>query len=114
MLNRICYLQLFLLFSMGVVEAQFQERTINIGNIGVHVTNAGTIGRPNVRNDPQGPPSMEYPINSGVEHLFEAGLWIGCISNGQVTVSTGAVDDASGYAVGKSGFEFSPLPGTSS
>ena len=112
MMNRICFLLLFLLLSTGAVNAQFQERTINIGNIGVHITNAGTIGRPNVRNDPQGPPSMEYPLNSGVEHLFEAGLWIGCISNGQVTVSTGAVDDASGYAVGKSGFEFSPLPGT--
>jgi len=95
----------------GHLQAQFQEQSINIGNIGVNVTNAGTIGRPNVRNDPQGAPSMEYPLNSGVEHLFEAGLWIGCIQNGQITVSTGAVDDASGYAVGKSGFEFSPMPG---
>ena len=42
----------------GHLQAQFQEQSINIGNIGVNVTNAGTIGRPNVRNDPQGAPSM--------------------------------------------------------
>ena len=102
---------LVLLLSVGNLFAQFEEKTTDIGNIGVNTTNAGTIGRPNVRNDPQGTPSMEYPLNSGVEHLFEAGLWIGAIKNGQVTVSTGAIDDASGYAVGKSGFEFSPLPG---
>jgi hypothetical protein len=101
---------LLLLISLQLF-AQFEEKTINIGNIGVNVTNAGTVGRPNVRNDPQGPPSMEYPRGSGVEHLFEAGLWIGAIKNGQISVSTGAVDDASGYAVGKAGFEFSPLPG---
>lgn len=101
----------FLLLSLSAL-GQFEEKTINVGNIGVNVTNVGTIGRPNVRNDPQGPPSMEYPRGSGVEHLFEAGLWIGAIKNGQISVSTGAVDDASGYAVGKAGFEFSALPGS--
>ena len=103
---------LLMLFFFGIAQGQFEEKTISIGNIGVNVTNAGAVGRPNVRNDPQGPPSMEYPLNSGVEHLFEAGLWIGAIKNGQIAVTTGAVDDASGYAVGKSGYEFSPLPGT--
>lgn len=103
---------LLMLFFFGIAQGQFEEKIISIGNIGVNVTNAGAVGRPNVRNDPQGPPSMEYPLNSGVEHLFEAGLWIGAIKNGQIAVTTGAVDDASGYAVGKSGYEFSPLPGT--
>jgi hypothetical protein len=92
--------------------SQFDQRTIQIGNIGLNVTNVGTIGRPNVRNDPQGPPSMEYPLNSGVEHLFEAGLWIGAYQNGQIRVSTGSVDDASGYAIGKAGFEYSAIPGS--
>jgi hypothetical protein len=54
---------------------------------------------------------MEYPLNSGVEHLFEAGLWLGAYRGGQLSVSTGSLDDASGYAAGKAGFEFSPLPG---
>ncbi|MFN3529632.1 MAG: hypothetical protein ACK417_06895 [Bacteroidia bacterium] len=103
---------LFIMLLLGLQAwAQFEEKTINVGNIGLNVSNAGTVGRPNVRNDPQGPPSMEYPRGSGVEHLFEAGLWIGAIKNGQISVSTGAVDDASGYAVGKSGFEFTPMPG---
>jgi len=92
--------------------AQFDQKTIQIGNIGLNVTNVGTVGRPNVRNDPQGPPSMEYPLNSGVEHLFEAGLWIGAYRNGQIAVSTGSLDDASGYATGKAGFEYSALPGS--
>jgi len=108
---RFTLLLLMLLLGISPIWAQFEEKTIDIGNIRVNVTNAGTIGRPNVRNDPQGPPSMEYPRGSGVEHLFEAGIWIGAIKNGQISVSTGAVDDASGYAVGKAGFEFSPMPG---
>ncbi len=92
-------------------QAQFEQKTVSIGNIGLNITNAGTVGRPQVRSTPQGTPSMEYPLNSGIEHLFEAGIWIGAQLGGQVTVSTGAIDDASGYSTGKSGFEFSPLPG---
>lgn len=92
-------------------EAQFEEKSVQVGQIGLHLTNAGTIGRPNVRNEPQGLPSMEYPLNSGVEHLFEAGLWLGALRGGQISVSTSSLDDASGYAAGKAGFEFSPLPG---
>lgn len=84
----------------------FEEKTIDIGNIGVNVTNVGTIGRPNVRNDPQGPPSMEYPLNSGIEHMFESGLWIGAKVDGQTVVSTAAVDAPTGYTTGSAGFEF--------
>ncbi|MFM9060056.1 MAG: hypothetical protein ACKOQP_00095, partial [Bacteroidota bacterium] len=65
-----------MLFSLPV-QAQFEEKSVQVGQMGLHLTNAGTIGRPNVRNEPQGLPSMEYPLNSGVEHLFEAGLWLG-------------------------------------
>ena len=91
--------------------AQFEEKSVQVGQMGLHITNAGTVGRPNVRNEPQGLPSMEYPLNSGVEHLFEAGLWLGAYRGGQLSVTTGSLDDASGYAAGKAGFEFSPLPG---
>lgn len=100
-----------LLLCSQIASAQFEEKSIQVGQIGLHLTNAGTIGRPNVRNEPQGLPSMEYPLNSGVEHLFEAGLWLGAIRGGQFSVSTSSLDDASGYAAGKAGFEFSPLPG---
>ena len=54
--------------------------------LGLTVNNFGTIGRPNVRTNTSGPPSMAYPRGSGVEHLFEAGLWIGAYVNGQVRV----------------------------
>ena len=96
--------------SFATKAQSFQQKTISIGNIGLNITNSGTIGTPNVRSNPQGPPSMEYPLNSGVEHLFEAGLWIGAITNGQIAVSTASIDDASGYSTGKGGFEYSPEP----
>jgi len=92
-------------------QPSFDRETINIGNIGLSITNVGTIGRPDVVNDPQGEPSMEYPINSGIEHLFEGGIWIGAKVNGQVAVSTGAIDAPTGYTTGGSGFEFSASVG---
>ncbi|MBK9730195.1 MAG: hypothetical protein IPO83_02725 [Chitinophagaceae bacterium] len=100
------------LFNMSATaQASFDRETINVGNIGFSVTNAGTIGRPDVVNDPQGEPSMEYPINSGIEHLFEGGLWIGALVNGQTAVSTAAIDAPSGYTTGASGFEFTSAIG---
>ncbi len=100
---------------MGVVilagpvlgQQVFDRKTTSVGNIGLSITNVGTIGKPDVRNNPGGEPSMEYPLNSGQEHLFEAGLWIGAYSGGsQLLVSTAAVTNSAGYATGKAGFEF--------
>jgi hypothetical protein len=92
----------------GVVSAQvsFDAETIDIGNLGLHITNVGTLGRPDVRNTPTGLPSMEYPLNTGIEHLFEAGFWIGAQVDGQTRVSTSAKDASGGYTTGGSGFEF--------
>jgi hypothetical protein len=39
---------------------------------------------------------MEYPTNSGIEHLFEGGIWIGALVNGQVAVSTASLDAPEG------------------
>ena len=39
-------------------QASFDQKTVDVGNMGLNLTNFGTIGRPNVRNDPGGPPSM--------------------------------------------------------
>jgi len=94
-------------------QASFEQRTIEVGNLGVNLTTVGTLGRPNVRNDPSGAPSMEYPINSGIEHLFESGLWIGARVEGQTQVSTVAQDASSGYSTGAAGFEFSAEVGAS-
>jgi len=91
----------------------FENTVIDVGNIGLNITNVGTFGRPDVRNDPQGEPSCEYPINSGVEHLFESGLWIGAYQDGQLSISTAAIDATAGYSTGAMGFEFTPLNGAS-
>jgi len=107
--NVVSCLVIGLLVGLKPVSAQvsFDNKVIDIGNIGIYVTNALTIGRPDVRNSPSGDPSMEYPLNSGIEHLFEAGLWIGAIVDGQYLVSTSAKDASSGYTTGQTGFEFS-------
>lgn len=90
-------------------QAAFEEAVVDVGNVGLTVTNAGFVGRANVRNDPTGPPSFEYPLNSGVDHLFEAGLWIGATrSDGTVTVRSGAVTTSTGYRPGAAGYELAP------
>jgi len=60
-----------------------QEVATSIGRIGLTVTNIGVIG-----NSYRGPfvfgvPSCEYPIGSGIEHLFDGGLWVGSVVRGQ-------------------------------
>ncbi|MBT3800059.1 MAG: hypothetical protein HOG05_02815 [Bacteroidetes bacterium] len=92
----------------------FEQKSFDIGNIGVTLSNVGTIGQPNIRNNPSGPPSMEYPMNSGIEHLFEGGLWIGANVNGQTRVSTASIDAPYGYFAGGNGFEFTALGSISS
>ena len=70
----------------------------NVGNIGLTVTNFGTYGHGFTQWPDQ--PSCEYPLGSGIEHLFDGGLWIGgFISNDEQGngrtgpfVTTGAVD----------------------
>jgi hypothetical protein len=60
------------------------------GLVGLAVTNLGYLG--NFLENPN-QPSCEYPLNSNVEHLFLAGLWVGAIGpDDTVRVSTGAQD----------------------
>ncbi len=77
----------------------------NVGNIGLTVTNFGTIGSRNAYWPNQ--PSCEYPRGSRVEHLYQGGLWVGAVSrtSGQQLVSTGATDRSSASRVGQ-GYEF--------
>jgi hypothetical protein len=90
--------------------APYEEVVIDVGNLGLTVTNAGFIGQSNIRNNPAGPPSFEYPLDSGVEHLFEAGLWIGAIRGDGVTaVRTGAQTASGGYRPGAAGYEMAQL-----
>ena len=115
MFRRLCVLA-WTLFALapGAVRGQsaFEEATVDVGNVGLTVTNAGFVGRASVRANPTGSPSFEYPLNSGVEHLFESGLWVAARrSDGTVTVRTAAVTSSSGYRPGTTGYEFAPLTG---
>ena len=82
----------------------------NIGNIGLTVTNFGTYGHGFSLWPDQ--PSCEYPKGSGIEHVFDGGLYIGGImrGNSEPFVTTGAVD-ASSVAARGGGFEFTNRAG---
>ena len=99
-----------LVFPLLALEAgaqPFERIATDVGDTGLSVTNAGTLGRPNVRNDPGGLPSFEYPLDSGIEHLFEAGLWVGARrADGVISVRTATVTTTGGYSPGAPGFEF--------
>ncbi len=99
----------FLLASVAGWAQDFEEAVVDVGNVGLTITNSGFVGNANARRDPTGRPSFEYPRDSGIEHLFEAGLWVGAIrSDGRVTVRTGSVTSGAGYQPGGVGFEFAP------
>ena len=97
----------FLIQDSVTAQQVFERRPVEISNLGLSYTNVGAIGTPQVRNQPSGDPSMEYPRGTGTEHLFEAGLWIGAERDGQTVVSTGAISNPSGYTIaGEAGYEF--------
>jgi hypothetical protein len=74
----------------------------NAGNIGLTITNFGTIGHGFTLWPQQ--PSCEYPKGSGIEHLFDGGLWVGGRKNGVIYVTTGAIDASVGNR--GEGFEY--------
>ncbi len=92
------------------------SHSTNVGNIGITVTNFGTYGNGFVLWPDQ--PSCEYPLGSGIEHIFDGGLWVGgyvandSLGQGKVGpfVTTGAVD-ASSVAGRGGGFEYTNAPG---
>lgn len=104
-----------LLLSFGASgQTSFEEKQTTASNVRLTVTNLGTFGNAfRGYRDGSGDPSCEYPAGSGVEHLFESGIWIGGLENGgNVRVSTSAYDAPQGYAPGRSGFEFTAQPGS--
>ncbi|MDR3610268.1 MAG: T9SS type A sorting domain-containing protein [Ignavibacteriaceae bacterium] len=92
----------------------------NVGNIGLAVSNYGIYGNGLVNLTQLGhQPSCEYPIGSGIEHIFQGGLWVGGFIKNTINslsktgpfVTTGAVDNTSGYR--RSGYEFTNNYGSS-
>lgn len=109
------YLSLFLLSCFwSAAQSSFEERVTDASNVRLTVTNLGTFGNAfRGYRDGSGDPSGEYPAGSGIEHLFESGIWIGGLENGgNVRVSTSAYDAPQGYAAGRAGFEFTAQPGS--
>ena len=99
--------------STELVGQTFDDKTTSSSNVRLNVTNSGTYGNAfrGYKNG-SGNPSGEYPAGSGVEHLFESGIWFGGLINGAtVGVSTAAVDAPQGYSTGAAGFEFYPEQG---
>ncbi|MGB3616969.1 MAG: hypothetical protein WBA12_02530 [Catalinimonas sp.] len=99
---------LLLLGGLPAGAQSYEERVTTVSNVGMTVSNLGLIGNAfRGSYDVLGFPSLEYPQNSGVEHVFQGGLWVGGLIDGaQVSVTTGALDAAGGYSTGGSGFEF--------
>lgn len=101
--------QLFFICNYWLVaQNSFDQKLTTASNIRLTVNNVGTFGNAfRGSYDLLGYPSCEYPAGSGVEHLFEAGIWIGGLVDGSlVAVSTSAYDQSSGYSPGRAGYEF--------
>jgi hypothetical protein len=99
-------------------KAQFLNKTTddvstnytNVGSIGLTVTNFGTLGTRNAMWPNQ--PSCEYPLGSRIEHLYQAGLWIGAKPRNSglaALVSTGATDRSGSSG---QGYEFTTENGS--
>jgi hypothetical protein len=95
---------------LGKITDDNDKSYTTVGNIGLTVTNFGTIGTRNVYWPNQ--PSCEYPRGSRIEHMYQGALWVGAQSrkSAQIHVSTGSSDRIS-TTTGK-GMEFMSLPGT--
>lgn len=89
----------------------------NVGNFGLTVTNFGMYGNGFVGWPNQ--PSAEFPLGSGIEHIFDGGFWLGGFVSNDASgsdkkgpfVTTGAVDAAS-VAQRSGGFEFTNAIGS--
>lgn len=111
-----CWFLLGFVFPVSTLVAQgfSDDKLTRAGNIRLTVSNLGLIGNAfNGKFDLEGQPSCEFPAESGIEHVFQGGLWLGCeLGGNQIAVTTGAADDSRGYSTGASNFEFSAEPGS--
>ncbi len=109
-------------FTSGVVDGQDVGRRLEkpsddtdqnyttVGSVGLTITNFGAIGDRNAYWPNQ--PSCEYPRGSRIEHLYQAGLWVGAVSRNthQEHVSTGSSDRVA--FTPRNDFEFTSNPGS--
>ncbi|MCB9261028.1 MAG: hypothetical protein H6607_01465 [Flavobacteriales bacterium] len=112
---KVVFVAIVLSFSAAVFgQSSFEEKTTTASNVRLNVTNVGTFGNAfRGYRDGSGNQSCEYPAGSGIEHLFEGGIWVGGLIDGSlVAVSTSAYDAPSGYSTGRGGFEFTAEVGS--
>jgi hypothetical protein len=78
--------------SIDVADPQARKALImhDIGNVRMAMSNWGEQGNP---DGVVGFKGFEFPINSGNDFLFSAGVWVGAILNEQRLVSTGTDGD---------------------
>lgn len=92
------------------IQDDDNSKFTNIGNVGFTVTNFGMYGHGFSLWPEQ--PNAEYPLGSGIEHMFDGGLWIGgFVNNVGPFVTTGAVDAAS-VSIRGSAVEYTNKPGS--
>lgn len=104
----VCALSFSAILIPGDKADDVNNKFTNVGNIAMTVTNYGTIGNGFVNFPNQ--PSCQYPKGSGIENMFLGGLWIGGYKNGQLYVTTGALDVSA--ATRNEGFEFTNAAGS--
>jgi hypothetical protein len=98
---------LVLIVGAATFAQSFESKVTSASNVRLAISNFATFGNSfDGYRDGSGTPSCEYPAGSGIEHVFEGGLWIGGRQNGaDVRVTTAALDNSSGYTPGSGGFE---------
>ncbi|MBI5059672.1 hypothetical protein HZB60_07835 [candidate division KSB1 bacterium] len=62
----------------------------DIGNVRMTLSNYGEAGNPDVTPGFRG---FEFPLNSGSDFLFSAGVWVGAVVDGQQRVTTATDGD---------------------
>lgn len=106
------YATAFLVVLSITASAQaFEQKVTSASNVRLSVSNYATFGNSfQGYRDGSGTPSCEYPAGSGIEHLFEGGIWVGGrLNGGDIRVTTSALDNSTGYTPGAGGFETSAL-----
>ncbi len=78
---------LIVILVSSVAQSQVTDnKSTDIGNIGLTITSFGRIGNTFSQSFWPAQPSCEYPITpirSRIEHLFSGGLWVGGYKSGQ-------------------------------